>query len=172
MNIGMAAVVQQDQRRAVIEEWLDQTLGAGQWTMEAASADASFRRYFRVLAYGQGGMPRQWIVMDAPPDKEGTQAWLDICERLLKTGLHAPRVQAKDIALGLILMEDLGDRWLLQSLQQVQSNEASVNHLYGLCKDTIKSYHKFLHTLPSHDVSILPLLKKISLYFHKLGNII
>lgn len=153
MKTSMATVTQQeqDQRRAVIEEWLDQTLGAGQWRMEVASADASFRRYFRVLTYSDGLMPKQWVLMDAPPSKEDITPWLQVCERLLAAGLHAPAVQAKDRALGLVLMEDLGDRWLLQALQQMQENTGSVNQLYGLCLDALS---RMQQVVPTDDLPV------------------
>jgi aminoglycoside/choline kinase family phosphotransferase len=79
--------------------------------IEVASADASFRSYWRV-ADGD----RTWIVMDAPPEKENTAPWLDIGARLQRTGLHTPNVFAADLADGFVLMEDLGTRTYLPEL--------------------------------------------------------
>ena len=79
--------------------------------MEVASADASFRSYWRV-----SDGTNTWIVMDAPPDKEDTAPWLDIGARLQRAGLHAPAVLAADRALGFVLMEDLGTRTYLPEL--------------------------------------------------------
>jgi len=79
--------------------------------MEVASADASFRSYWRV---GDGA--NTWIVMDAPPDKENTAPWLDIGARLQRAGLHTPAVLASDLAHGFVLMEDLGTRTYLPEL--------------------------------------------------------
>jgi len=85
-----------------------------------ASADASFRSYWRV-SDGAG----TWIVMDAPPDKENTAPWLDIGARLHRAGLHTPAVLAADLNEGFVLMEDLGTRTYLPEL-----NDATANALY------------------------------------------
>ena len=79
--------------------------------IEVASADASFRSYWRV-----SDGTNTWIVMDAPPDKENTTPWLDIGARLHRAGLHTPEVLAADLAQGFVLMEDLGTRTYLPEL--------------------------------------------------------
>ena len=89
--------------------------------IEVATADASFRSYWRV----RDGA-RTWIVMDAPPDKEDTTTWLDVGARLRGARLHAPEVFAVDLQLGFVLMEDLGTRTYLPEL-----NEASADALYA-----------------------------------------
>jgi aminoglycoside/choline kinase family phosphotransferase len=86
-----------------------------------ASADASFRSYWRV---DDGAA--SWIVMDAPPAQEDVRPWLDIGARLRGAALHAPEVLAADLEHGFVLMEDLGIRTYLPEL-----NENSVDGLYG-----------------------------------------
>lgn len=71
-----------------------------------ASADASFRRYWRV-ALPEGGTR---IVMDAPPDKEPVGPWLAVQRLLYEAGIAVPCVEAVDAAEGFVLMEDFGDR--------------------------------------------------------------
>ena len=83
--------------------------------IEVASADASFRSYWRVSDGSD-----TWIVMDAPPEKENTAAWFDIGARLHRAGLHTPAVLAANLDQGFVLMEDLGTRTYLPEL-----NEAS-----------------------------------------------
>src|SRR5437016_449177 len=89
--------------------------------MAVASADASFRSYWRV---SDGA--NSWIVMDAPPDKENTAPWLEIGARLQRAGLHTPAVLASDLVQGFVLMEDLGTRTYLPEL-----NDATVDALYA-----------------------------------------
>jgi len=89
--------------------------------IDVASADASFRSYWRV---DDGAA--SWIVMDAPPAQEDVRPWLDIGARLRGAGLHAPEVLAADLEHGFILMEDLGNRTYLPEL-----NANSVDALYG-----------------------------------------
>ena len=62
-----------DNRLALIEEWLGEVLPARTFVLAPASADASFRRYFRVR-YDNSAL----IVMDAPPDKEDNRPFVDI----------------------------------------------------------------------------------------------
>jgi len=89
--------------------------------IDVASADASFRSYWRV----EDGAA-SWIVMDAPPAQEDVRPWLDIGARLRGAGLHAPEVLAADLDQGFVLMEDLGIRTYLPEL-----NENSADALYG-----------------------------------------
>lgn len=69
------------------------------------AGDASFRRYFRVVAPG-----RSAVLMDAPPDKEDIGPFLAIAAELDARGLSAPQALAVDRELGLLLLEDFGDR--------------------------------------------------------------
>jgi len=71
-----------------------------------ASADASFRRYWRV-ALPEGGTR---IVMDAPPEKEPLAPWLAVQRLLYGAGITVPRLESVDAAEGFVLMEDFGDR--------------------------------------------------------------
>ena len=92
-------------------EWTRHALGDPAATLEPASADASFRSYWRSHSGG-----RSHIVMDAPPDREDVGPWLDIARRLGAAGLRAPHIEAADPARGFILMSDLGDRLYLPAL--------------------------------------------------------
>lgn len=96
-------------------------------TLEPASADASFRSYWRTHHHG-----RSWIVMDSPPALEDPQPWLAIGERLAAAGLHVPAVEAKDLEAGFLLIEDLGTRMYLPAL-----NKATVDALYGDAMDAL-----------------------------------
>lgn len=108
-------------------DWTRLALSDAQADLESASADASFRSYWRCQSQG-----RSWIVMDAPPDKEDIRPWLDIAARLNAAGLHAPEIHASDADLGFVLMADLGTRLYLPEL-----NEASVESLYGDALDAL-----------------------------------
>ena len=70
--------------------------------------------------------------MDAPPDKENIEPWLDVGARLRTAGLHAPEVLAVDRAQGFVLMEDLGTRMYLAEL-----GDATVDALYADALDAL-----------------------------------
>src|SRR5690606_24110919 len=107
--------------------WAREQLQDPEAALERASADASFRSYWRARSRG-----RSWIVMDAPPDREDIRPWLDIAGRLARAGLHVPDIQAADAERGFVLMEDLGDRTLLPELMQT-----TADRLYGQAMDAL-----------------------------------
>ena len=82
--------------------WLD-SLGYRDYTLSAASEDASFRSYLR-LECGTGS----WILMDAPPEKERCDRFIDIAKRLRKARLSAPEIIQQDQVQGFLLLTDLG----------------------------------------------------------------
>ncbi len=82
-------------------------------TLAPASADASFRRYFRIQA--ADGSHR--IIMDAPPPLEDVRPFIDIAGRIARAGLHAPQVLAADQAQGFVLLTDLGRTLYLDAVQ-------------------------------------------------------
>ncbi len=101
--------------------WTRQILGDPTLTLASASADASFRSYWRTRYRG-----KSWIVMDSPPAQEDPRPWLEIGARLSAAGLHVPAVRAHDLEQGFLLIEDLGSRLYLPAL-----NEQTVDALYG-----------------------------------------
>lgn len=87
-----------------------------QW--EPASADASFRRYFRVFKGNQS-----YILMDAPPKKESIQPFLEVANRLKDAQVNAPRIYAFDIELGVILIHDFGPTTYLDAISKDNANK-------------------------------------------------
>lgn len=79
-------------------------------TVRPASADASFRRYFRVDGAADTA---SYIIMDAPPAQEDCRPFAKVAGLMLQAGLNAPRVLAWDQALGFMLLSDLGCQTLL-----------------------------------------------------------
>lgn len=95
-----------DPRLTQIQTWLDSLpadLALAPETLQPASSDASFRRYFRL----QAGT-RTVILMDAPPPNEDVRPFLHVGDLLRKTGLNVPEIVAQDPAQGLLLLSDLG----------------------------------------------------------------
>ena len=108
------------ERQQQIKTWLAGLWPGRSFALAPASADASFRRYFRVW-YGD----QTRIVMDAPPDKEDCRPFVAMAEALRGLGLNAPEVLDGDLDQGLLLLTDLGSRQYLAEL-----NERSVAGLY------------------------------------------
>ncbi|MCP3688248.1 MAG: phosphotransferase [Gammaproteobacteria bacterium] len=103
-----------------IKAWLD-SLGYRDYILTPASEDASFRSYQRLQVADQS-----WIVMDAPPDQEPCEPFIDIAERLRGAQLSAPEIIAKNLDLGFLLLTDFGSCSYLSAL-----NAETEAALYG-----------------------------------------
>ncbi len=99
-----------DPRLQKLERWIAGLPGPPVDRIAPASADASFRRYFRVH---RGGATQ--IAMDAPPERESLDAWLRVARILAATGVHVPPVLAVDAEQGFVLMGDLGRQHYLEA---------------------------------------------------------
>lgn len=116
-----------DNRASTRLDWTRTALADAEATLESASADASFRSYWRT----QSG-DASWIVMDAPPQYEDIRPWLDIGARLRTAGVNTPLVRASDADLGFVLMADLGNELYLPAL-----NDETVERLYASALDAL-----------------------------------
>jgi hypothetical protein len=112
-----------DARVQQIRDWLTSELDFRLVRLEPASADASFRRYFRVWC--ADGTTR--VVMDAPPDKEDVAPFLKVAALLAACDVHVPHIHAADATRGLVLLEDLGSDVYLTQLRAGGDADA----LYG-----------------------------------------
>ena len=93
-------------------------------SLRLASADASFRRYFRVDAAAGAGAAGSYIIMDAPPAKEDCRPFAKVAGLMLEAGLNAPRVLSWDEAQGFMLLTDLGTQTLLDVIAPPAAVEA------------------------------------------------
>jgi aminoglycoside/choline kinase family phosphotransferase len=110
-----------DDRFGALDAWLRTVLAGTSFRMEPASADASFRRYFRVFADG-----RTFIAMDAPPDREDSAPFVHVARLLRDAGLHAPEILEHDLSKGFLLVTDLGTRLYLSAL-----DDGNADRLFG-----------------------------------------
>jgi N-acetylmuramate 1-kinase len=111
-----------DSRLEQLQNWLREDLRWPLVRVAPASADASFRRYFRI--WRPDGVTR--IVMDAPPEQEDVAPYLKVSELLARCAVHVPQVEASDVRRGFVLLEDLGS---ISYLSQLQA-DADVEALY------------------------------------------
>jgi hypothetical protein len=99
------------QRKELLTRWLSGLYPDESFTLAPASADASFRRYFRATFAN-----RTLIAMDAPPQHEDCKPFLHVGELFENAGTHVPHVYAQDLAQGFLLLSDLGNTTYLQAL--------------------------------------------------------
>ena len=138
-----------DPRLAQVHAWLrtlPASLELAPDTLQPASSDASFRRYFRLEA-GAGTA----IVMDAPPPHEDVGPFLHVAGLLRETGLNVPRILAQDPAQGLLLLSDLGRDTYYQRIQDGLADAA----LQGLYRDALAALVRLQRArtdgLPAYD---------------------
>ena len=109
------------QRIEALKRWLEDELDFSEYTLNPASSDASFRRYFRVSHEGVS-----YIVMDAPPEQEDTRPFVTVDRLLFDVGLNVPEIIDENPEEGYLLLGDLGSRLYLDEL-----SEDTVERLYG-----------------------------------------
>ena len=115
---------------------LDAFLARSGWAgarVEPLAGDASFRRYFRIIGDG-----RQAVLMDAPPPHEDPRPFIAVAEWLGGVGLTAPEILARDLDRGLLLLGDLGDDRLRETLDDEPARETE---LYQLATDLLVQLH-------------------------------
>jgi hypothetical protein len=132
-------------------------LGFAGARIEPASADASFRRYFR-LTRGEDS----YIVMDAPPDKEDVAPFIRVAQALAGIRLNVPIVLARDTAQGFLLLSDLGSRQYLDELEAGRD----VDRLYADALEALVTMQTAgaaaARALPGYDRNLL--LKEMELF--------
>lgn len=127
-----------------IEVWMRELGCDG--VLQVASEDASFRSYYR-LVDGE----KSTIVMDSSLQKESLLPFIDMTERLAKSGVRVPKVFAQNIQEGFLLLEDLGNRDLLQNL-----TEDNYQEYYAKAIDEIiKMQTADIQNLPPYDAGFL-----------------
>lgn len=99
-------------RQQQLDDWLHRVFPDTTFTLAPASADASFRRYFRITF--ADGTTR--IAMDAPPDHEDCRPFLHIAHLFENAGTHVPHIYEQDLEHGFLLLSDLGNTTYLQAL--------------------------------------------------------
>lgn len=136
-------------RMQQLEDWVRSQLPGKSFTLAPASADASFRRYFRVVWNDQTA-----IVMDAPPQHEDCTPFIKVAEILAASGVHVPDILASDLEQGFLLLSDLGSTMYLQALTQ-QPGQAGA--LYAEATDALVRMQSSdrARELPHYDEALL-----------------
>ena len=134
-------------RLQALQEWTARQLGGDSLDIAPASADASFRRYFRVTAKG-----RDYIVMDAPPAHEDCRPFVAVARLFRDAGVHVPEVLAQDLDQGFLLLTDLGNTTYLSAL-----NESTARELYLASNDALVRIQQASRpgVLPEYDRALL-----------------
>lgn len=142
-----------DPRLTTLTHWLTGLAsrhGLDLGTLQPASSDASFRRYFRLQ-----GARGTVIVMDAPPEHEDCRPFLHVTGLLKDVGLNVPGILEQDVEQGLLLLTDLGPSTYYRAIQKGLDDTA----LQTLYRDAIRALVAMQQapsaTLPAYDATRL-----------------
>ena len=151
------------QREQLIQTWLQATLQSDQFEINFLAGDASFRRYARIKLQN-----KTYMLMDAPPEKEDCAPFVNIDEFFDKNGVRVPHIVAKDLTLGLLLLEDFGDVVLSTLLNDQTVDEyyaqsfkqlIELQHVDGQAHLPAYSYEKLMTEMRLLTEWMLPSLK-------------
>lgn len=134
-------------RIEILEEWLASQFPERYSHIAPASADASFRRYFRVFLTDD-----TLIAMDAPPEHEDCRPFVHVAGLFGEAGVHVPRIFNADLERGFILLSDLGDQTYLAALNESSADELYLAALDSLIKIQLASRDG---VLPAYDEALL-----------------
>jgi aminoglycoside/choline kinase family phosphotransferase len=134
-------------RYALVQDWLSRQLPGRTFSLAPASADASFRRYFRVA------LPDQTlIVMDAPPGQEDCRPFIHVAGLMATAGLHVPAILAQDLEHGFLLLSDLGSTTYLAALDDENADRLFRDAIAALIRWQLASRDG---VLPAYDEALL-----------------
>ena len=151
------------QREAAFEAWLRRMVSEHRLlpaSLRPASADASFRRYFRVDVQADAqaraaGLVASRIIMDAPPHLENSAPFVHVAGVMAAAGLNAPQVLDWDRTHGFLLLSDLGSQTMMDV---IDPQNANANHaLYLQALDCLLAWQLASKpdVLPVYDESLL-----------------
>ncbi len=136
-----------DNRQQELQLWLKAALPQTDFSLTTASADASFRRYFRVHTSYQ-----TLIAMDAPPPQENCEPFVRIAKLFGEAGLNVPKVIAQDLDRGFLLLNDLGNDTYLSQLDNASAPKLYTDANNALIKLQLASQP---NVLPNYDEALL-----------------
>jgi len=118
------------------------------YEFSVASADASFRSYYR-LSKGNKSV----IVMDSSLELNSLSPFIDVTSRLLNAKVKAPQILESDTGQGYLILEDFGNTPLLDILNESNFKTYYLNAIEEIIK------------MQEADTSSLPLYDKAFLHF-------
>jgi hypothetical protein len=136
------------QRLQEINEWLTRLYPGQNITTAPASADASFRRYFRATFHTGETL----IVMDAPPQHEDCTPFIHVAQLFAEAGVNVPRILAQDQERGYLLLTDLGNTTYLSALDEHNADQLYRDAGTALVKIQLASRD---NVLPNYDEALL-----------------
>lgn len=125
-----------DPRIEELTTWLEMQFPGQAISLQPLAGDASFRRYFRCQREND-----EYVIMDAPPDREDCRPFVKVAETLAARGVRVPKILAQDLDQGFLILEDFGDQLLQNAL-----NPLTAPDYYTTAMDALVQWQR--HPLP------------------------
>jgi len=141
-------------RQAAFHAWFAPLAASHQLlptTLRPASADASFRRYFRV----DSTLGSSCIVMDAPPDKEDCRPFAFVQALMQAAHIRVPQIVDWNEAGGWMLLTDLGQQTAIETLDAHNPQAAHARYMQAV--DMLLEWQRASrpNVLPAYDAALL-----------------
>lgn len=107
--------------------WVQKEFNYFNITLIPIPGDASFREYFRVKNNNNS-----FIVMDASLELENNISFVAIAQEFMKRRIKVPIIYSVNLSDGFLLMEDFGNRILLNEL-----NKLTADHFYHKAMESL-----------------------------------
>ncbi|KAG1707743.1 N-acetylmuramate/N-acetylglucosamine kinase [Nymphon striatum] len=146
-----------DTRLQQLTDWVHQDFPNA--SIEVASADASFRRYFRVTPNNPDTNHATLIAMDAPPEHEDCSPFLDVTQRLRDANVHAPEIIKESLEQGFLLLEDFGSTPYLDVLNNESADALycdALNELINIQVADTTGLPEYDETLLQQEMQLMP----------------
>ncbi len=130
-----------------LKAWLETTF-LKEYAITVASADASFRKYYRAIKN-----EKTYIIMDSSLELDSLKPFVGISSRLSSVDVNVPKIYAQNLEEGFLILEDFGNTNLLDVLDE---SNFEIHYLNAI--DEIVKMQKA-------DVTKLPLYDKKFLHF-------
>jgi len=128
-----------------LKTWIE-TTPYKKYALNVASADASFRKYYRL-----NHADKSVIVMDSSLELESLSPFVDVTKRLLNAGVKAPKILEKNLKEGYLILEDFGNTLLLSILDATNFNSLYLKAI----DEIIKMQNADIKELPLYDKKFL-----------------
>ncbi len=135
-------------RSQSLQAWYEAQAGVSGSTLTMIAGDASFRRYFRVVADGHRA-----VLCDSPPATEKNPEFLAIALALTAAGVRVPKIIHVDLERGFFALEDLGDQTLLPLLEESAVDAYYADAFEMLERLALADHREF--SLPNYEYSLL-----------------
>ncbi len=128
-----------------MKAWI-KTTPFSEYEIAIASADASFRKYYRLSKED-----KNFIVMDTSLELDSLTPFLDVTQRLLEAHVKAPHIYERNTSDGYLIIEDFGNKQLLDVLEKSNFK----NHYLNAMNEIIKMQKADVKELPLYDKEFL-----------------